>query len=126
MAPPCTRAVVYEDPTVQQFWAPRGLNAWYCGLAVDHYRNIKFLSPKRAATGRCGLFNLFPQHWFLPTLNPTQYVDAVYGELREYILALLIKRIQRLQKAIIKSLATIAMDLQPSQRVATEGDKPSK
>ena len=41
-------------------------------------------------------------------------------------MALQKKQRQRLQKAIIKPLATIEMDLQPPQRVATEGDEPNK
>ena len=36
MAPPGTRAVVYEDPKTRRSWAPRGLDAWYCGPSFDH------------------------------------------------------------------------------------------
>ena len=36
MAPPGTIAVVYKDPTRQCSWAPRGVDAWYCGPAFDH------------------------------------------------------------------------------------------
>ena len=73
-----------------------------------------------------GSFSLFPQHCLLPTLNPTQHVEAVHDKLRESIMALTKKRRQRLQKAIIKSLETIEMDLQPPHRVVTEGGKPNK
>ena len=73
-----------------------------------------------------GSFDLFPQHCLLPTLNPTQHVEAVHDELRESIMALPKKQRQRLQKAIIKLLAMIEMDLQPPQRVATEGGAPKE
>ena len=111
MAPPGTRAVVYEDPTTRRSWAPRGLDAWYCGPAFDHYRNMKFFVPETGGHRISGSFDLFPQHCLLPTLNPTQHVEALHDELRESIMALPKKRRQRLQKAIIKSLATIEMDL---------------
>jgi len=55
-----------------------------------------------------------------------QHAEAVYDKLRESIMALPKKQRQRLQKAIIKPLATIKMDLQPLQKVATEGGEPSK
>ena len=113
MAPPGTRAVVYEDPKTRRSWAPRGLDAWYCGPSFDHYRNMKFFVPETGGHRISGSFDLFPQHCLLPTLNPTQHVEAVHDELRESIMALPKKRRQRLQKAIIKSLATIEMDLQP-------------
>ena len=126
MAPPGTRAVVYEDPKTRRSWAPRGLDAWYCGPVFDHYRNMKFFVPETGGHRNSGSFDLFPQHCLLPTLNPTQHVEAVHNELRESIMALPKKQRQHLQKAIIKSLATIEMDLQPPQRVATEGGEPDE
>ena len=37
MAPPGTRAVVYEDAAARTSWGPRGLDACYCGPSFDHY-----------------------------------------------------------------------------------------
>jgi hypothetical protein len=73
-----------------------------------------------------GSFNLFPQHCLLPTLNPVQYVKAVHDELRDAIISLPKKRRQRLQKAILKSLASIEMQMQQPQRVTAEGNEPSQ
>ena len=126
MTPPGTRVVVYKDPMTQQSWAPRGFDAWYCGPAFDHYRNMKFFVPEMDGHRVSGSFNLFPQHCLLPTLNPTPHVEAMHKELSESIMDLPKTRRQLLQKSIIKSLATIEMDLQPPQRVVTEGGEPNK
>ena len=48
MAPPGTRAIVYEAPDSRASWGPRGIDAWYCGPELDHYRNCKFMCPKHA------------------------------------------------------------------------------
>ena len=86
---------------------------------------MKFFVPKTGGHRTSGSFDLFLQHCLLPTLNLMQHAEAVYDKLRESIMALPKKQRQRLQKAIIKPLATIKMDLQPRQRVATEGGEPS-
>ena len=42
MAPPGTKAVIYLDPKTRRLWGARGLDAWYCGPSLHHYRNCKF------------------------------------------------------------------------------------
>ena len=37
LAPPGTRAVIYRDTVTRISWGQRGLDAWYCGPAMDHY-----------------------------------------------------------------------------------------
>ena len=39
MAPPGTKAVIYESPEDRTSWGLRGIDAWYCGTSPDHYRN---------------------------------------------------------------------------------------
>ncbi len=38
LAPPGTRAIVYEPMETRGTWAPRGSDAWYVGPAKQHYR----------------------------------------------------------------------------------------
>jgi hypothetical protein len=58
-------------------------------------------------------FDLFLQHCLLLTLNPTHHIEVVYNDLREAIMELPKRRRQRLQKPIMKPLATSEMDMQP-------------
>jgi hypothetical protein len=37
LAPPGTRALVFEDPKSRESWAPHGKEAWYVGPATEHY-----------------------------------------------------------------------------------------
>lgn len=38
LAPPHTRAIIHISPTLYTLWGPRGVNVWYCGPALNHYR----------------------------------------------------------------------------------------
>ena len=64
-------------------WGCKGIDAWYCGLAMDHYRNSKFFVPATKAYRISGSFDLFPQHCILPTFTPEQHVEEVHPELFE-------------------------------------------
>jgi hypothetical protein len=81
MAPPGTKAVIWENPTTRQSWAPRGIDAWYIGPSKEHYRLYKFYCPETQAIQVNGSAQFFPQHCKLPTLNPTQHAYAVADEL---------------------------------------------
>ena len=85
MAPPGTRAVVYKDPTTRTSWGTKGIDGWYCGPALDHYRNCRFYIPETGAYRTSGSYDLFPQHCLLPDLSPVQHAEAVHDELVEAI-----------------------------------------
>jgi hypothetical protein len=38
MAPPVTRIIAHETPNHRSTWAPHGLDGWYLGPALEHYR----------------------------------------------------------------------------------------
>jgi hypothetical protein len=38
LAPPGTKIVIHEKPSVQGSWAPHGLDGWYIGPALEHYQ----------------------------------------------------------------------------------------
>ena len=80
MAPPGTRAVVYLSATGRPSWGPRGIDAWYCGPALDHYRNMIFFVPETQAYRTSASFNLYPQHCQLPTLSEQQHNKTVATE----------------------------------------------
>eukprot|EP00804_Cyclotella_cryptica_P004885 CCRYP_004953-RA/>CCRYP_004953-RA protein AED:0.21 eAED:0.22 QI:0/0/0/1/0.5/0.33/3/0/1060 len=107
LAPPGTKAVIYESPTTRTSWGTQGLDAWYCGPAFDHYRNMKFYVPSTKAYRVSGSYDLFPQHCILPTFTPVQ----VHRELFESL--------QTLDKP---TKALDILNTRPEQRVATEGD----
>ena len=38
LAPPGTKVVIHENPDKKSSWAAHGVNVWYLGPAVEHYR----------------------------------------------------------------------------------------
>ena len=88
MAPPGTKAVIWENPKGRQLWAPRGIDAWYRGPSKDHYRLYKFYCPETQAIRVNGSAKFFPQHCNLPTLSPTQHATTVADKLFEFLATL--------------------------------------
>lgn len=82
MAPPRTRtkAIVYEAPEGRQSLGTRGVDAWYCCPALNHYRNCKFYVPATRAHQTPGSFDQFPQHCQLPTLYECEHAEEVMDE----------------------------------------------
>lgn len=70
---------IYKDPSAQTSWAwgTRGIDAWYCGPALEHYRNMTFYVPTTRSTRMSGTYELFPQHCLLPQFIPDEH--ATYG-----------------------------------------------
>ncbi len=73
LAPFGCKAVVYEDGDQQGLWVSRGVDGWYLGPSMDHYRCNKYHIPKTRAYCILGSTKLFPQHCQLPDLTPHQY-----------------------------------------------------
>ena len=85
VAPPGTRAIVYEAPDSRASWGPRGTDAWYCGPELDHYRNCKFYVPETHSYRTSGSFDQFLQHCLLPEFTPKQYDNEVHDDLMDAI-----------------------------------------
>ena len=85
MAPPGTKAVIYIDPDNMTSWGQRGIDVWYCGPALDHYRNLKFYCPTTKGYQTSASYDLFPQHCLLPEFTPTEHASEVYDELVEAV-----------------------------------------
>eukprot|EP00984_Skeletonema_dohrnii_P002769 scaffold955_cov79-Skeletonema_dohrnii-CCMP3373.AAC.11 len=121
MAPPGTKAVVYESPDQRTSWGTRGVDAWYCGPALDHYRNCRFYVPATRSYRTSGSFDLFPQHCLLPTLNNEQHAEEVYDEFIESVPRMkkpAKKRLlQKMQKALRQLSNTVKVN--PIERVET-------
>jgi hypothetical protein len=74
LAPPGTRALIFEDPETRQSWAPHGKEAWYVGPAMEHYRCYQFFIPETKGTRISGTAEFFPHHCKMPTISPADTV----------------------------------------------------
>eukprot|EP00804_Cyclotella_cryptica_P005555 CCRYP_003060-RA/>CCRYP_003060-RA protein AED:0.28 eAED:0.31 QI:0/0/0/1/0/0/4/0/813 len=120
LAPPGTKAVIYESPTTRTSWGTRGLDAWYCGPAFDHSRNMKFYVPSTKACRVSGSYDLFPQHCILPTFTPAQHTHEVHRELFESLQTLDKPTKRKFLKKIARALDIL--NSTPEQRVTSGGD----
>ena len=50
LAPPGTKIILHEKPKQRQTWAPHGLEGWYLGPAMDHYRCYHVYVPSTRST----------------------------------------------------------------------------
>jgi hypothetical protein len=81
LAPLGCKAVVYEDGDTRGSWASRGVDAFYLGPAMDHYRCDNYYVPETRAYRISGSSELFPQHCQFPSLTPHQHLRALTDEL---------------------------------------------
>ena len=106
--------MIYSDAVNRTSWGPRGLNAWYCGPAMYHYRCTHFFVPETGAMRVSGLYDLFPQHYIMPTFTREEHTTAVNNELQEAIFGLNKKAKKHLLKAMSTSMATMTATINVS------------
>jgi hypothetical protein len=83
LAPLGCKAVVYKDRDTRGSWASRGVNGWYLGPSLDHYRCDKYYIPETRAYRISGSTELFPQHCQLPDMTAHQHIRALTDEFTE-------------------------------------------
>ena len=79
LAPLGCKAVIYKDGDVRGSWASRGVNGWYLGPSIDHYRCVVYYFPETRAYRMST--ELLPHHCQLPTLTPHQHLRKLTDEL---------------------------------------------
>eukprot|EP00804_Cyclotella_cryptica_P009770 CCRYP_013223-RA/>CCRYP_013223-RA protein AED:0.41 eAED:0.41 QI:0/0/0/1/0/0/4/0/726 len=125
LAPPGTKAIVYESPHGRASWGSRGLDACYCGPSFDHYRNCNFYVPSTKSYRTSGSFDLFPQHCILPSFTPEQHTQEVYNELFESIQKLKKPAKRKFINRVAKALDILATTPQPTSPTS-EGEPNSE
>ena len=48
-APPGTKVILHQKPTIRKSWAPQGKDGWYIDRAKDHYRCYNIYVPETRA-----------------------------------------------------------------------------
>ena len=116
LAPPGTKSVVYESPQQRTSWGTRGVDAWYCGPAMDHYRNCIFYLPTTRSYRTSASFDLFPQHCLLPSFTPDEHAVEVHNELFEAVQVMSKPAKKKLLTTMRKALDKLTNEV-PIQRV---------
>jgi hypothetical protein len=73
--------VVYKDSNTRGLWASQGVDRWYLGPSMDHYKCDLYYILKTPAYQILGSTELFPQHCQMPNLTLHQHFHALTDEL---------------------------------------------
>ena len=83
LAPLSCKVVVYKDGNTRGLWASRGVDGWYLGPSMDHYRCNIYCIPETRAYRTSGSTELFPQHCQFPDMTSHQHLRALTNELTD-------------------------------------------
>jgi hypothetical protein len=81
LAPLGCKAVIYKDGNTRGSWASCGIDGWYLGPSLDHYRCDVYFVPETRVYCISGSTELFPQHCQLLMLTPHQHLCTLTEEL---------------------------------------------
>ena len=60
LAPPGTKAIVHLKNNQRGTWAPKGVEAWYIGPCMNHYRCLNFYIPSTCGERVSDSAKLYP------------------------------------------------------------------
>ena len=80
LAPPGCKAVIYKSPATRGSWGSLGMDAWYLGPSLDHYRCNHYFVPETRAYRISGSAELFAQHCQVPFLSTNDHMQELTNE----------------------------------------------
>lgn len=81
LAPPGTKAILFDDPKQRGTWAPHSQDVWYVGPAREHYRCYQFYHPETKGTRIGGTAKFFPQYCQLPCISSADRAEELIAAL---------------------------------------------
>jgi hypothetical protein len=81
MAPPGTKVIVHEKPKNRGTWAPHGVDGWYVGPAMEHYRCYKCYIPATDSIRIADTVQFFPTTVPFPKLSSADNAFRAASEL---------------------------------------------
>jgi hypothetical protein len=86
MAPPGTRSIAHETPNRRSTWAPHGLEGWYLGPDLEHYRCYTVHITKTRGYRIVKTVEFFPEKFTLPFATPQYQATKAATELTRALL----------------------------------------
>jgi hypothetical protein len=79
LAPPGTRVLIHEKSDKRSTWSPHGVDGWYIGPAMEHYRCYTTWVTKTNSKRITDTIAWFP-HWVkMPTSTPLEILASLYS-----------------------------------------------
>ena len=83
LAPPGTKALLYEDPKKRSSWATHATDAYYVSPAMKHYRAYKFYIPETRGYRIRQSAKFFQMYCNMPKINSQDNVKLIAQDLIE-------------------------------------------
>ena len=71
VAPPGIKVLIHEKSNVRRTWAPHGIEGWYLGPAMEHYRCYRVYASKTGGERVSDTIEFFPQDIPMPGKSST-------------------------------------------------------
>ena len=81
LAPPGTKALIYNEPNRRTTFGPHATDGWYTGPAKLHYRCYRFYVPSTKNFRIAQSAKLFPTHCKMPTISPKDAIQNTAQDL---------------------------------------------
>ena len=86
LGPPGTKVIVHEKPTQRGTWSPHGIEGWYVGPAMHHYRNFIVYIPSTRTTRITETLAWLPSKVIMPTASSSDIAIAAAYDLTQALL----------------------------------------
>ena len=81
LAPAGTKVLVHEKPTQRRTWAYHGIDGWYIGPAMEHYRCMRCYIPSLASVRVTDTIDFFPKLSSFPKMTNEEYLRKAIEDL---------------------------------------------
>ena len=81
LAPPGMKIIVHERPQDRGSWSPHGIDGWYVGPALNHYRCHRVYIPATNAIRISDTVSWVPHNIKMPTSSATDLIVAAASDL---------------------------------------------
>ena len=127
LAPPGTRVLIHEKPSVRKTWSPHAVDGWYLGPAPRHYRCYRVWSTGTNAERTVDTLTWRPTQVRMPTASTNDILLAaaadIVAALHKPSEATLLPSDTTSQRETLRRLATIFADYSDSNDT-TDTDTP--
>ena len=122
LAPPGTKALIYEATARRASWAPHAVDGWYIGPVLKHYQCGRYFTPHTRATRITSSAKLFPTHCRMPTISEGDETIIAAEELVKELSdgSKKLNCEQKLKHAKVLKQLTNILKHRPPQRVVPE------
>ena len=81
MAPPGNQIVVHKKPRQRATWAPHGVDGWYLGPALNHYRCVRAFITDTSSERITDTVEFFPHTLPFPETSDADYLKQAADDI---------------------------------------------